>query len=321
MEKVTDLLHVKKSQKNLAFPNIVTSGPDNRLFLDPLLIAFNNDSFSQRAHEVITDYFRTVFRLVIAEKHEELLRILENSSENNSFRLGKSHITHGVYPSGKGCSAEMLFKLLTRIENRRLIINGTIQDPFGIVLYIKDFSEDRMSDLIASIIFEQLNQFTIHQALKHNPNAVFKERTGYGWDTTIHNWVKFKYQQLQDTNGRDLSLVPKSIVTDKYRYNAYKYMMAHLMKFEQEEELKKARETDPDAVKRNKKTIREEQKNAMGQPSNKDFIIKYTLRHPSQNFIGDYKNELKSNYSGGLSDSEITSVINKPYADSLKGIA
>lgn len=57
--------------------------------------------------------------------------------------------------------------------------------------------------------------------------------------------------------------------------------MAHLIQYEQEEELKAEKETNPDAVKRNKKLIRSEKKEEMGNPSTKDLIIQLTLVHPS----------------------------------------
>ncbi len=315
MKRVTNLFNINKSQEELPFPNICISGPDNRLFLDALLIASNNDVFSKKAHEVLTDFFHTVFKLVREEKFRELKSILDNSRENNSFRLGKSQIVKDVYSSGRGCGAEMLIRLLTRVEHRRLIDNGTIQDPLGIILYIKDFSEDRMSDLIASVIFEQLNRFTVEQALKYNPNVTFEKRIGYRWDTGIHDWVEFRFDQLQDLNGVDLSLVPKQIVTDKYSYNPDQYMMGHLIQHEQEIELSAAQETDPDAVKRNKKLIRDEKKSEMGNLSTKDFLIQYTLLHPTKDFIADYSDSVRKKYNGGLSDSEITSVINRPYIE------
>lgn len=315
MKKVTDLFNINKTQEQLTFPNICISGPDNRLFLDALLIADNNDAFSKKAHEVLTDFFHTVFKLVREDKIKELRSILDNSRENNSFRLGKSQIIKGVYSNGRGCGADMLIRLLTRVEHRRLIDNGIIQDPMGIILYIKDFSEDRMSDLIASVIFEQLNRFTVEQALKYNPNASFEKREGYRWDTGVHDWVKFEFEQLQDLNGADLSLVPKQIVTDKYRYNPDQYMMAHLIQHEQEIELDIAQETDPDAVKRNKKVIRDEKKSEMGNLSTKEFLIQYTLLYPTKDFIADYRESVKKRYNGGLSDSEITSVINRPYIE------
>ncbi len=39
VEKVTTVLQVNKTQEQLDFVNIGTSGADNRLFLDPLLLA------------------------------------------------------------------------------------------------------------------------------------------------------------------------------------------------------------------------------------------------------------------------------------------
>ena len=323
VEKVTTVLQVNKTQKQLDFVNIRTSGADNRLFLDPLLIAKNKDEFSKKAHRLLTDYFQTVFKFVKegAEKEQALLSILRNSKENNSFRLGKSEFIKDVYSSGRGCGPDMLFKLFTRVEHRRLIVDGTIKDPMDIVLFIKNFNEDRMSDLLASILFELLSEFTLTQALMHNPKTKFKIQEGLRWDVTTHNWVKFQYRQLLDLNKVPLTLVPKHIVTDRYRYHADNYLMAHLIQYEQEEELKAERETNPDAVKRNKKLIRSEKKEEMGNPSTKDLIIQLTLAHHSKNPINTYKEDIAKKYNGGLSDSQLTSIIEKPYAEIAKGIA
>ena len=323
MEKVTTVLQVNKKQEQLQFANIGTSGADNKLFLDPLLIAMNKDKFSKAANRLLTDYFQTVFKLIKEGKTQEqmLLSILRNSKENNSFRLGKSEFVKDVYSSGRGCGPDMLFKLLTRVEHRRLIVDGTIKDPMDIVLFIKNFNEDRMSDLLASILFELLSEFTVTQALMHNPKTKFKIQEGLRWDVTTHNWVKFQYRQLLDLNKVPLTLVPKHIVTDRYRYHADNYLMAHLIQYEQEEELKAEKETNPDAVKRNKKLIRSEKKEEMGNPSTKDLIIHLTLAHHSKNPINAYKEDMAKKYNGGLSDSQLTSIIEKPYAEIEKGLA
>ncbi|MBE1557142.1 hypothetical protein [Sporosarcina limicola] len=323
VEKVTTVLQMNKKQEQLQFVNIETSGADNRLFLDPLLIAINKDKFSKAAHTLLTDYFQTVFKLIREGKSIEgmLLGILGNSSENNSFRLGKSEFIKDVYPNGKGCGPNMLYKLLTRVEHRRLIEDGTIKGPMDVVLFIKNFNEDRMSDLLASILFGLLSEFTVTQALKYNPNAKFRIQEGLRWDVTIHNWVKFQYRQLLDLNEIPLTLIPKHIVTDQYRYRADNYLMAHLIQYEQEEELKVALKTNPDAVKRNKKLISSEKKEELSNPSTKDLIIQLTLAHRSKNPVNVYKENIAKKYNGGLSDSQLTSIIEKPYAEIAKGVA
>lgn len=323
MQKVTTVLNVKKTQGQLEFPDIVTSGADNRLFVDALLVAINKDELSKKAHKRFTDFFQTVFNLVREgkAKEQELLDILSNSKENNGFRLGKSEVKANSYATGRGCGPDMLFKLLTRVEHRRLIQNGTINDPMGIVLYIQNFSEDRMSDLLISLIFDLLCEFTEQQALLHDPNAKFVECSGLCWDLESQDWVEFKYNQLLDSKGVSLSLVPKNIVTDQYRYQADNYLMAHLIQYEQEEELKADLKKDPDAVKRNKKLIRKEVQEESGNLSTKDLLIQLTLTHHTKNPMGDYKNAVMKKYNGGLSDSELTSIIEKPYSDIKKGLA
>jgi len=323
IEKVTTVLQVNKKQAQLDFVDIGTSGADNKLFFDPLLIAKNEDKFSKASHTLLTDYFQTVFKLIRdgKSKEDELLDILANSSENNSFRLGKSEFIKDVYPNGRGCGPDMLFRLLTRVEHRRLIEDGTIKDPMDIVLFIKNFNEDRMSDLLASILFELLNEFTVTQALKYNPKANFTVQEGLRWDITTHNWIKFKYRQLLDLNGVPLTLVPKHIVTDQYRYRADNYLMAHLIQYEQEDELKEVLKSNPDAVKRNKKLIRVEREYEMDNPSTKELIIQLTLAHHSKNPVNVYKEEMAKKYNGGLSDSQLTSIIEKPYAEIGKDIA
>lgn len=319
IEKVTTVLQVNKKQEQVQFANIGTSGADNKLFLDAVLIALNEDKLSKAAHELLSDYFQTVFKLIREGKSKEhlLLDILGNSSENNSFRLGKSEFIKDSYPNGRGCGPDMLFRLLTRVEHRRLIEDGTIKEPIDIVLFIKDFNEDRMSDLLASILFGLLSDFTVQQALKHNPNAKFSKEEGLRWDIKTHNWIQFDYWQLLDLKGVPLSLVPKNMITNCYRYQPNDYLMAHLIKYEQEEELK----TNPDVEKRNKKLISQEIKEEMNNPSTKDLIIQLTLTHRSKNPLNIYKGDVKTNYSGRLSDSELTSVIEKPYAEIQKGIA
>lgn len=323
IEKVSTVLNVSKTQEQLAFANIGTSGADNRLFLDALLIALNEDKFSKEAQRLLEDYFKTVFKLIKEGKAKEqlLFSILRNSSENNSFRLGKSEFVKDSYAGGKACGPDMLFKLLTRVNHRRLIVNGTIKEPMDIVLFIKNFNEDRMSDLLASILFGPLTEFTIEQARKHNPDAVFRTQRGLRWDLQTHNWVEFEYEQLLDLKEMPLTLVPKQILTNKYRYQPYNYFMAQLVKQEQEIELEDALKMNSEAVKRNKKIISRELKDESGNLSTKDLIIQLTLTHSSKNPLSTYKQDITKKYNGGLSDSELTSIIEKPYAEIEKGIA
>ncbi|HDM0227013.1 TPA: hypothetical protein PYZ05_002668 [Staphylococcus aureus] len=317
INKVSDLFNVEDKQSDLEYVNICIDGADNRLYVDGIQIAGNSDALSKRCNIIIEDFFNTIFEHLGKNEHITLKKLLDQSKENNSLRLGKSEISPGALAVGKGCSQDMLYKLFTRVinKNRNLIESGLIKKPMDTVLFIKGFGEDRMSDLIVSLIFKELIEFTNGQA-SNAPNKPKTEKVkGKFWNHITHNWDTFTYDQILDLQNRPLTLVPKNFVTDKYVYRVDRYISSCLVVYEKEIRLKE----NPNYKCPNIKSLKKELENSLGLTGT-EFIITYTLNHLKdrdlvEKFRRDNEHNSKGNYRGKLTDQELTSIIEAPYME------
>lgn len=314
INKVSDLFKVADNQSALEYTNICIDGADNRLFVDPIQIAGNDDDFSKRCHLIIEDFFAVVFKHLKNDQNFEAKGLLDQSKENNSFRLGKTEIIPGVLASGTGCTAEMLYKLFTRLQIRNLVKAEAIKKPMDIVLFIKGFNEDRMTDLIVSLIFKELVDFTNVQASKTTQKIATQKMWGNFWNHITHQWETFEYDQLLDLEERPLTLVPKNFVTDKYVYNVVRYIQSCLMVHEQNLRQKE----NPDSKPINKNDLYKELRTSSDLKGT-EFIIQYTLGHIEENLVERFRkaneHNAKSKYRGKLTDDELTTIIEKPYMD------
>lgn len=314
INKVSDLFKVENNQSVLEYANICIDGSDNRLYVDPIQISGNDDALSKRCHLIIEDFFNVIFNHLKNDRNFKTKGLLDKSKEKNSLRLGKAEIIPDVLASGTGCSAEMLYTLFTRVNIRNLVKEDIIKKPMDTVLFIKGFNEDRMSDLIVSLIFKELVYFTNKQASTSTQKIATRKMSGTFWNHMTHRWEKFEYEQLLDLKKRPLTLVPKNFVTDKYVYRAERYIQSCLMVHEQKLRQKK----NPDSKPINKKDLYNELKNSLGLTGT-EFIIQYTLCNIEENLIEQFRraneHNSKGKYRGKLTDDELTTIIEKPYMD------
>lgn len=315
INKVTDLFGFKGNQSELDYPNIVIDGADNRLYVDGIQIAGNSDKLSKRCNLIIEDFFNTVFgHLKDKNSSFEVKKLLHQSKEKNSLRLGKSEIYPGVLAEGKGCSQEMLHKLFTRIDSR-LFESGLIQKPMDTVLFIKGFGEDRMSDLLVSLIFKELVEFTNGQAAKAPNKPQIQENVkGSFWNHVTHQWETFTYTQILDLQNRPLILVPKNFVTDRYVYRVDRYISSCLLVYEKE-----IRKQKNPKYKCNLKDLQKELQTSYGK-TGVEFVIAYTLGHLEGNLVERFRRDNEHNskgtaYRGKLTDDELTAIIDAPYTE------
>lgn len=320
--KVSHLLEKKLiSQSQLTYGNLAISGNDNKLFIDPILIYGDSqrDEIAKKCWETLSDYFNTLCSELANGKFSRESNILEHLSEKNEFRLGHSQYKDGKIAFGTGCTKEMVYSIFERIgfeKCKEMIEKNLIKDPMDIVVFVKGFGEDRLSDLITNVIAKELQMYTesiIKQSTEFE-NLTFLEKTSWYWDKNTHSWKEFSYNQMLDFNKKPLTLIPKRFLTNKYSYSASRFfqgiVLEHIQKLEQ---LK-----NPNAKKKTKKTIKSELKNKEDSiVFIKDFIIEYTLKEQpdlAYKFRNQQKNgSLGTNYLGYLSDNRLTEIINQPY--------
>ena len=325
---VSTLLNLPKNQSLHKFADLAIDGPDNNLFTDPIQLALNEDPFSKEAHATLTDFFQQISNILRTPPLDKfkLKSLLKYSAENNSTRLGTSRVIPNTYSKGKGCTPHMLYNLFTRYDVIKLAEKGVFDTtPANATLFIKGFDKDRMTDLVNSIIFKLLIEFTDREIKKAEQQTQKKVRKhplkqeGMYWNRHTHQWEKFYYDQYLDFNGHPLVLMPKNILTGYYVYNAERYIRGHVLLAEQKRRLNEAKAKDPKAKKEKIDNLEKEFRKSLNLNSAtyKDMLVEFTLKQKNLEMLSDFKkldpfsNTLS--YSGKLTDQQLTAIIMRPY--------
>lgn len=324
IKQVSDLMGLSKNQSLHAFANFVIDGPDNELFIDPLQMTLNQDTFSKEAYATFEDFLKTVTDILAEDPLNEikLKSLFKYSFENNSTRMGTSKVIPNSYSKGNGCTPEMLYKLFTTDDAIKLARKGVFNSSISnIHLFIKGFDRDRMTDLISSVIFHLLVNFTEQQMAKSKKKVLQSPLPlkYMFWNRHSHQWEEKTYYPYLDFNKKPITLVPKNILTGYYVYNAERYMRGHILLSLQQKLYKQDKSTDPKAKKIKLDDLEKLHRESLGlnAASYKEMIVEYTLQQPNLQMLEDFKNlDRYSNtfsYSGKLSDDQLTTLILKPY--------
>ncbi|WP_312335789.1 hypothetical protein [Anaerospora hongkongensis] len=198
---------------------------DTRLFIDPCLIELTNDSFSKECTRVLDSFFKTIFDCCASNDNTRLYALLDFGHEPNETKLGLSQ----KQSSGKGASPEILFNIFKRVAKDNLIGDGLIQNPMDLCLFIQNFAEDRMSDLVTNALRKNLYDFTKAQCEKHDvPLSGTKENLGSYWNPDTSSWETLEHYPLKADN-RTLILVPKVFVCPSYIYSVGQYLQHKIL--------------------------------------------------------------------------------------------
>lgn len=188
---------------------------DNRLFLDPCQIELGQDDWCKNAAATMQKFFDCLFS-AIRNGTLHTSNLLSHAHEQNATKLG-----YGNGQNGKGKTAAGLFDSLSPLFTLVHEI-PTIAKPEDIPLLVQKFAEDNLSDLLTNILHDELYQFTAEQmALYGCPPQ--DDITYYTFDAKTCTWIKVK-RRGWIYNGKELLLVPKSIVRKRYLFNPKQYL-------------------------------------------------------------------------------------------------
>lgn len=203
-----------KGHQNFDFVDAYIDG-DNRLFIDPCLIDMAEDTWGRNASKIIRAFFDCMYD---GFKNDTLQpeMLFAHAGEQNATKLG-----YGNGQNGKGKTAQGLFDSLYGLSTLVKKI-PTISCPQDVPIFVEGFAEDCMSDLLTNILHEQLNAFTIEQMSKWNcpPNG---KKAIWTFDAKSSKWVQI-VRPCWLYKGRELLLVPKSIVRKNYLFKAHQYL-------------------------------------------------------------------------------------------------
>ena len=187
------------------------------LFVDPLLLP---DNFKR----VVDDFIKRSYEIYCEGNKKDSFNLFSHSKECNATHLGYS----SNKSKGKGVSMKMLDQFFSYVKSSVSAVQEKALTSVAMPLFIKRFSEDRMSDLIVSLLKKELIVFSLEQARLHGLQISSDIKTFEYWDHISHEWAKFESHYVLDPeeNNKDrlLILVPKTIVSKRYIVSPARYV-------------------------------------------------------------------------------------------------
>lgn len=294
---ISDVWQLKhKGHENFDFVDVAVND-DNLLFIDPCLIGRMNDAWAIKAMEHIDSYFDNLFETYNAGNRKDMRCLLSHAGEQNATRLG-----YGNGDNGKGNTADGLLKIFHPLEQLISEIK-TIGKSEDLPLLIPGFAEDGMSDLLTNILHECLNEFTMEQMNKYGVSSNGM-KAFYTWDMQVNTWKRVE-KPAYFVNGKELLLVPKSIVRKKYLFGVNQYFMRIIL----ERMINEGGYRDADGKSIPKKEIIKS-KRYSGEHWQYDESIKYTIEN--NDALEEYHHKLPGFYTehgNPMTDDELDFVI------------
>lgn len=274
---------------------------DTKLFIDPSLIELFFNPWGTEARKTVESFFDNFFGAYYEKDESRKRYLLSNSHEQNSTKLG-----YGRKNSGNGNTSSGLVHKFRELEN---LINSieTMGKAQDLPLFIPNFAEDGLSDMLTNIIHLQLNNFTLTQMKKHgiksNGTASFKS-----WDMQTDSWKEYNepVYYLKEQQRKKLLLVPKAIVRKSYLFGTEHFF--RLIIIERLRNKGGYRDDNGKIIDKNKvmETIKKQNPNA------KHWLYNETIKHTKSDnpALSEYHDQLISSYVGkGMSDNNLDKVV------------
>ena len=320
MEKVTKRFGIDLSQEGIDFIDVNLES-DALLFLNPTLFGELVDiELAKKANQQVYSFFETALKFYSTNNKKEAIKLFNQSGETNAVHLGYSKTN-----KGKGASEKALTKLFDTVLASKVLENRVLSNPISLVLFVEDFAEDRMSDLVISILKKELVEYTLAQAALHNV-PIENDEINYGkyWEASTRSWRTLKNRCIKDQKGKPIIFIPKQIVSKKFGFSAKNYLSKVIFEWRQSkhsEELsnlcKIKRDNNGKIIKvtpPTHSTLREieiDKVYGMKRGKTKKYILDKTIDNPGllDQFFEQHTDEAIKRNGNILSDQDITSVI------------
>lgn len=281
-----------RGHKDIDFVDVALA-PDTELFIDPCLIEVGNTQWCKSAQKTIDSFFDALYLSYRQPTNRSsTYKLLQHLGERNEARLG-----YGNGDNGKGNTAEGMMEILADVP--MLIARGIqMDDPIDLPLFISDFAEDGMSDMLVNILYKELSEFTVQQCQKYGISTCKIDAVRYYWDVDTASWQCYSGDCLK-VEGKISLLIPKGIVRKGYYYNTSQYLNSVIVSRIQEEKTVclNGKEVAP-----RKKDIYAEECKTYGSVIEAARVR--TLEDPSA--LSFYHSNMKVAYSGrGMTDEEL----------------
>ena len=189
---------------------------DNLLFIDPLKLKRSKTEMGKTCYKKVEEFINNLLKLARERNYKELLKIVDNLYERNETRLGYGLITSFGKSFGQNGG-----KYLVQALNNDLIISGQVEDIFDCLMVLPNIAEDKVSDLITSIIFMDLISFTQKQCKKWKIPTKRVELKKLCWNHEKSEWVKLT-KKLPTYREDPIVFVPKEFVGKRFIFSHVK---------------------------------------------------------------------------------------------------
>lgn len=299
------------SQSNFDFANIRIDR-DNKLFIDPTRIVAEERGWFQKCDLIIQDFFNTIFDLYSKGETDKAREYFQSSGESNELFLG---YTEG-FPRGNGNSEESLAKVFEYVHKQGLledVIVGRLEDFY---VFVPEFGEDLLSDLVASLIKAELVLFTQEQCEIHDIALSFDFEFHY-WNHVKHRW-EVKIERLPSYNGHPIVLVPKEIMVSKYLYSSNRYWTQVVSIWRQRKHREENSILHQKRPKYEEFASKKEIKNLEVNETSitdKQYLVNMTRENPAMivSFRNNITNTQRGTNSNNMSDEELEKFIQDSY--------
>ena len=277
----------------------VDTSKDVKLFLDPLLLS---DSF----RNIVNDFVKTVYKMYTLGNKAGALQLFSHSKECNAIHFGYS-VNNS---KGTGVSMKMLDQFFGYVYKSVDKIKEKLLTPIAMPIFVKKFSEDRMSDLLVSLLKKELILYSLEQARLHGLKISDEVQRFDYWDVESHEWATFESQYVLVPNESGveelLILVPKSIASKRFLVNPSRYISVIFQHLQLSEEHQRANGTP-----KSKKELRESEIVANYQKDkDKSYILDKTLISPEY-YEAYYDSSIRFSDNKSLSDEELIELLTK----------
>ncbi len=201
--------------KEIEFVNTKTNG-DVLLFIDPVLIDVGQTDFCKKAKVILDDFFNQFYNAYYINNNIASKRILLS----HAMEINDTHLGYAIQ-NGHGNTEDGLLEIFKGVED--YITRIKISKIFELVLYVPNFAEDGMSDLLTNVLYNELSEFTLKICQKYSiKTSICPEERSY-WDCKTHKWKKYNGNSLV-VNGKPFLLIPKEIVQKSYKFTVDNFL-------------------------------------------------------------------------------------------------
>ena len=275
----------------------VDTSKDVKLFLDPLLLS---DGF----RNIVNDFVNTVYKMYTLGNKAGAFQLFSHSKECNAIHFGYSESNS----KGTGVSMKMLDQFFGYVYKSVGRIKEKLLTPIAMPIFVKSFSEDRLSDLLVSLLKKELILYSLEQARLHGLKISNEVQRFDCWDSESHEWATFESQYVLAPNeiGVEelLILVPKSVVSKRFLVNPSRYISVIFQHLQLMEKYQRTNGTP-----KSQKELRESEIVANYQKDkDKSYILDMTLLSPEY-YEAYYDNSIRFSDNKSLNDEELIEIL------------